>query len=107
MAGSCEWIGQTLLGRRDRFGAFCFARLVLGGLQSLPHFDLLLLEHRQLGLGVRAPTATWGNIIGEANAYIGEWYYWFFPALFIILTVLGINFFGDGLRDALDPKSLR
>jgi peptide/nickel transport system permease protein len=36
-----------------------------------------------------------------------QWYFWFFPALYIILTVLGINFLGDGLRDAFDPKSLK
>lgn len=60
-----------------------------------------------LGLGVRAPTATWGNIMNEAAAYPQLWFYWFFPAMFIMLTSLGINFFGDGLRDALDPRSLK
>lgn len=60
-----------------------------------------------LGLGVRAPTPTWGNIMGEANSYINHWHYWFFPALFIMLTTLGINFLGDGLRDSFDPRSLR
>ncbi len=60
-----------------------------------------------LGLGVRAPTPTWGNIMGEANSYINLWNYWFFPALFIMLTTLGINFLGDGLQDALDPRSER
>lgn len=60
-----------------------------------------------LGLGVRAPTPTWGNIMGDANSYINLWFYWFFPALFIMLTTLGINFLGDGLRDAFDPRSLR
>jgi peptide/nickel transport system permease protein len=58
-----------------------------------------------LGLGVRPPTATWGNIMQEAASYPKEWFYWFFPAFFIMLTALGINFFGDGLRDALDPRS--
>lgn len=60
-----------------------------------------------LGLGVRAPTPTWGNIMGEANNYIKYWHYWFFPAIAIMLTTLGINFLGDGLRDAFDPRSLR
>ncbi len=58
-----------------------------------------------LGLGVRPPTATWGNMMQEAAAHPKEWFYWFFPAFFIMLTALGINFFGDGLRDALDPRS--
>ena len=62
-----------------------------------------------LGFGVRAPTPTWGNIIGDAYRFMlqGYWFFWFFPAVYIILTVLGINFLGDGLRDALDPKSLK
>jgi len=58
-----------------------------------------------LGLGVQAPTATWGNMIDDANRYIetAPWM-WFFPGLLILLTVLSINFLGDGLRDALDPR---
>jgi peptide/nickel transport system permease protein len=58
-----------------------------------------------LGLGVRPPTATWGNMMQAAARYPKDWFYWFFPAFFIMLTALGINFFGDGLRDALDPRS--
>jgi len=60
-----------------------------------------------LGLGVQPPTATWGNMLEGAYNYIGTapWL-WFFPGIFIVLTVLSINFVGDGLRDALDPKGL-
>ena len=59
-----------------------------------------------LGLGVQPPTATWGNILNGANNYLesAPWL-WFFPGLLILLTVLSINFLGDGLRDALDPRS--
>jgi peptide/nickel transport system permease protein len=59
-----------------------------------------------LGLGVQPPTATWGNMLDGANNYIesAPWL-WFFPGLLILLTVLSINFLGDGLRDALDPRS--
>lgn len=59
-----------------------------------------------LGLGVQPPTATWGNMLDGANNYIDKapWL-WFFPGLLILLTVLSINFLGDGLRDALDPRS--
>ena len=59
-----------------------------------------------LGLGVQPPTATWGNMLDGAYNYIEEapWL-WIFPGLLILLTVLGINFVGDGLRDALDPRS--
>ncbi len=59
-----------------------------------------------LGLGVQPPTATWGNMITGATNYIeGAPWLWFFPGLLILLTVLSINFVGDGLRDALDPRS--
>jgi peptide/nickel transport system permease protein len=59
-----------------------------------------------LGLGVKPPTATWGNMLDGANNYIASapWL-WFFPGMLILLTVLSINFLGDGLRDALDPRS--
>ncbi len=59
-----------------------------------------------LGLGVQPPTATWGNMLDGANNYMdtAPWL-WFFPGMLILLTVLSINFLGDGLRDALDPRS--
>jgi peptide/nickel transport system permease protein len=59
-----------------------------------------------LGLGVRQPTATWGNMLENAYNYIeSAWWLWFFPGMLIALIVLSINFLGDGLRDALDPHS--
>jgi len=59
-----------------------------------------------LGLGVQGATATWGNMLDGAYQYLesAPWL-WFFPGTLILLTVLGINFLGDGLRDALDPYS--
>ena len=59
-----------------------------------------------LGLGVQPPTATWGNMLEEAYSYLerAPWL-WFFPGMLILLTVLSINFVGDGLRDAFDPRS--
>ncbi len=57
-----------------------------------------------LGLGVRQPTATWGNMLEDAYRYLETApQLWVFPGLLILLTVLSINFVGDGLRDALDP----
>jgi len=59
-----------------------------------------------LGLGVRPPTATWGNMLEGAYNYVeSAWWLWFFPGLLIAIIVLSINFLGDGLRDALDPHS--
>jgi peptide/nickel transport system permease protein len=59
-----------------------------------------------LGLGVQGSTATWGNMLEGAYQYLetAPWL-WFFPGTLILLTVLGINFVGDGLRDAFDPQS--
>lgn len=85
----------------------CFAPIVVSATLGVAAAILLEAYLGFLGLGVRAPTPTWGNIMGEANGYIGHWHYWFFPAVMIMLTTLGINFLGDGLRDAFDPKSLR
>jgi peptide/nickel transport system permease protein len=61
-----------------------------------------------LGLGVQGATATWGNMLDGAYQYLetAPWL-WFFPGALILLTVLGINFVGDGLRDALDPYSTK
>lgn len=59
-----------------------------------------------LGMGVRPPTATWGNMLEGAYNYIENAYWlWVFPGFLIATTVLSINFLGDGLRDALDPHS--
>ncbi|MFA9378522.1 MAG: ABC transporter permease [Lachnotalea sp.] len=62
------------------------------------------------GLGVKYPYASWGNIINAVNDIYVMTNYWFIwiPAGFLILiTVLGFNFIGDGLRDAFDPKMKR
>jgi peptide/nickel transport system permease protein len=59
-----------------------------------------------LGLGVQPPTASWGNLLVSSYNYLqtAPWL-WIFPGLCITLTVLAINFVGDGLRDALDPRT--
>jgi peptide/nickel transport system permease protein len=60
-----------------------------------------------LGYGVNPITPTWGNTLSNALTFIplGNWWWPFFPGLAIILTVLAVNFIGDGLRDAFDPRS--
>jgi peptide/nickel transport system permease protein len=58
-----------------------------------------------LGLGVQPPTPTWGGMLADGRVYITTaWWLATFPGLGILLTVLGINLFGDGLRDTLDPR---
>lgn len=60
-----------------------------------------------LGLGVQPPTSSWGNMVTQAISFIqkGAWWLWTFPSLFIVYTILCINLLGDGLRDALDPRT--
>ena len=58
-----------------------------------------------LGLGAQPPTAEWGTMLGaERNQVFSAPHLVFFPGLAIMLTVLGFNLLGDGLRDALDPR---
>src|SRR5690606_7088336 len=63
-----------------------------------------------LGLGIQPPTPSWGNMLNAAQQLQtlvrGPWV-WLGPGAAIALTVLSINFMGDGLRDALDPRARR
>jgi peptide/nickel transport system permease protein len=68
--------------------------------------NVILLESYVsfLGVGVQPPTASWGNMMDRALERMDTaWWLWFFPGLLILLTVLSVNFIGNGLRDALDP----
>jgi peptide/nickel transport system permease protein len=60
-----------------------------------------------LGVGIRPPTATWGGMLADAARFYTIWHFMFFPGMAIFITVLAFNLFGDGLRDALDPKGKR
>lgn len=61
-----------------------------------------------LGLGAQPPTPEWGTMLAEAQDYYQRaWWLLTFPGLSILVTVLAFNLFGDGLRDALDPKLRR
>jgi peptide/nickel transport system permease protein len=60
-----------------------------------------------LGLGVQPPTASWGNMISEAQTgdlFTVAWWFLVFPCVALVLTTLAFNLLGDGLRDALDPR---
>lgn len=61
-----------------------------------------------LGLGIQPPTPTWGNMLAGSKGFVqtAPWLVWF-PGLMILVTVLCVNFVGDGLRDALDPTDRR
>lgn len=60
-----------------------------------------------LGAGVKYPDASWGNILANAQSAFGNGNWWWptFPGIFLVLTVLSVNFLGDGLGDALDVRS--
>ncbi|MDO5416927.1 MAG: ABC transporter permease [Lachnospiraceae bacterium] len=63
-----------------------------------------------LGIGVKFPFASWGNIITDVNdAYVMThyWFVWIPAGICLLIAVLGFNFVGDGLRDAFDPKMKR
>ncbi len=61
-----------------------------------------------LGLGVEADTPTWGLILADARSFISRaWWLGVFPGLFIMITVLSINFLGDALRDLLDVRETK
>jgi peptide/nickel transport system permease protein len=58
-----------------------------------------------LGLGTQPPEAAWGNMLATARGFINSQpWMGVFPGLAIMITVLGFNFLGDGLRDVLDPR---
>ena len=71
--------------------------------------NVILLEAglSYLGIGVRAPAASWGGIIQDGAERVGDlWWLTLFPGLSILITVFACNALGDALRDALDPRQL-
>jgi peptide/nickel transport system permease protein len=61
-----------------------------------------------LGVGVQPPTASWGQMIADATpVFDSAWWYMLFPGIALVLTVLAFNLVGDGLQDALDPRSAK
>ena len=59
-----------------------------------------------LGVGIPAPTADWGQMIADSQTVYqyGAWWYLVFPSLALLITTLAFNIFGDGVRDAFDPR---
>ncbi len=79
-------------------------------LASLSVAGIILLEAALsfLGLGVQPPTPSWGSMLSAGRTYILTYpHIALFPGLAIVVTVLGFNLLGDGLRDALDPRGNR
>lgn len=83
----------------------CMAPLIVYGTMSVAGAIISEAALSFLGLGVQPPTASWGSILKDGKDFLVlSPHMATFSGLSILLTVLGINLFGDGLRDALDPK---
>lgn len=84
--------------------------LIITATLTIPSFIVAESSLSLIGLGIQQPDPSWGNMLSLAtNASIlvlQPWLVWP-PVILIVLTVLAFNLLGDGLRDALDPRSLR
>ena len=116
--------GQTLSLRRREFvdasrslgarrGYILFTELLPNLLAPILVYSTLLIPTNILfeaalsflGVGVRPPTATWGGMLSDAVTFYTTPHFMLWPGLAIFATVLAFNLFGDGLRDALDPRT--
>jgi peptide/nickel transport system permease protein len=86
----------------------CLAPLVVQMAIAVPDAILIEATLSFLGLGSQPPDPSWGNMLSSAQGYLyrSPWYA-LFPGLAITIVVVGMNFFADGLQDALDPRRLR
>jgi peptide/nickel transport system permease protein len=83
----------------------CLSTIIVLITLEIPGAILTEASLSYIGLGVQPPTASWGQMISAAQQYISFYpYYSITPGVAIIVTVLAFNIFGDGLRDALDPR---
>ena len=99
------------IGQRQRTIIFChvlpnaIAPVIVQATLNLGSAILVAAGLGFLGLGVQPPTPEWGTMLGEGRQYIFRTpALTTYPGLAIFLAVLGFNLFGDGLRDALDPR---
>lgn len=86
----------------------CMAPIIVQATMSIATAILSAASLSFIGLGIEPPIPEWGPCFPQEGAYIRD--YWFvvtFPGLAIMLTVFAFNLFGDGLRDALDPRLKR
>jgi peptide/nickel transport system permease protein len=79
--------------------------LVIGTLY-IPNAVVFESTLSYLGLGIQPPTPSWGNMLSDAqNFYQVAWWYLVFPAVALLITTLAFNLLGDGIRDAMDPRT--
>ncbi|QRG70122.1 oligopeptide ABC transporter permease [Brevibacillus choshinensis] len=88
----------------------CLAPILVNATFGIAQAIIMEASLSFLGMGVQPPTASWGNMLTEAQSLTvlsSQPWLWVPPGLMILLAVLSINFMGDGLRDAMDPRSLK
>ena len=79
--------------------------LIVSSTMGVARTILELAALSYIGLGVQPPTPEWGAMLSAARGYLRDYpHLLIFPGIFIAISVLCLNMFGDGLRDALDPK---
>ncbi|MGI9628794.1 MAG: ABC transporter permease, partial [Longimicrobiales bacterium] len=79
--------------------------LIVGATLAVGNALIVESSLSYLGLGVQPPTPTWGNMLRDAQSTMAtQPWLTIFPGLAILLMVLAVNFIGDGIQDALDPK---
>ena len=83
----------------------CAGSIIVVATLRLPSAIIMAASLSFIGLGAQAPTPEWGAMLASGRHFLTtSWWICTFPGLAIFLAVLGLNMFGDGLRDALDPK---
>ena len=83
----------------------CLAPIIVQATMSIASAILSTASMSFIGLGIEPPTPEWGSMLSAGRAYLRDhWFVVTFPGVAIMLTVFAFNLFGDGLRDALDPK---
>lgn len=83
----------------------CLAPIIVQVTLSVAKAILSAASLSFIGLGIQPPEPEWGALLSAGRPYIRDhWYIVTFPGLAIMLTIFGLNLFGDGLRDALDPR---
>src|SRR5436190_629024 len=94
------WVDQLLMRVTDLF-------LVVPGLAILAMAHKRLSGKSILGFGIQPPAVSWGTMLNQSEGAVGtpQAYLIYFPGLALLVTVLAVNFLGDGLRDAFDPQS--
>ena len=81
------------------------AQLIVYATLLVPVVIIFEASLSYLGLGIPPPTADWGQMISESQTYYQQsWWFLVFPSVALLITTLAFNIFGDGVRDALDPR---